>query len=191
MKALSATLIAGLAQAGSAADEIFTALGGILSDLRGRPVVLKRAPFPPNTASGLWLDLPDMDIVAVREDTANSEHEHVILGHEIWHMFKGHCAAHTSAGPAVARAHSDHAAAAEAVASRLVAVLDDRLGDLSSHDLRYAARTDFDQKDEAEAELFGLRLGTDLRAFRRTHRRPDLHQVAGRIEDSMGRGPWA
>lgn len=192
MKALSTKLVTALAQTHPADDdESFTALGVVLSDLRGRPVVLKRAAFPPHTASGLWLDLPDMDVVAVREDTATSEHAHVIVGHEVWHMVQGHCGAHTSVGPAAARASSGHAAAVEDVVRLLLASGDTHLNDLSQRDLKYAARTNFDAGHEAEAEMFGLRFGTDLRAFRRTHRRPDLHQVAGRIEDSLGRGPWA
>jgi hypothetical protein len=192
MEELSATLVASLAQAKPADDDaIFTGLSAILSQMRGRPVVLKRAAFPVNTASGLWLDLPDMDIVAVRDDTADTQHEHVILGHEIWHMFQGHCGAHTPAGRAAARAHPAHAAAVEAVVTGLLDGRDEQLGDLSKSDLRYAARTDFDDEDEAEAEVFGLRLGTDLRAFRQTHRRPDLHQLAGRIEESLGHGLWA
>ncbi|MFC4469230.1 toxin-antitoxin system, toxin component [Streptomyces xiangluensis] len=190
MKALSTKLVTGLAQTQPTDDDgSFAALGTVLSDLRGRPVILKRAAFPPNTASGLWLDLPDMDLIAV--DTANSEHTHVIAGHEVWHMVKGHCGAHTSAGPAAARAHCDHAPAVEDVVRLLLASGDGRLSNLSPGDLKYAARTQFDAGHEADAEMFGLRFGTDLRDFRRTHRRPDLHHVAGRIEDSLARGPWA
>ncbi|MGW1256680.1 toxin-antitoxin system, toxin component [Streptomyces sp. NPDC002513] len=191
MKELSAGLLTRLGRASPGDDdEIFTALGGILTGLRGRPVVLKRTAFPPGTASGLWLDLEDMDIVAVRDDTTNSEHEHVILGHEIWHMFEGHCGAHTPAGRAAARAHSFHAGAVDDVVRRLLASHDAQLGGLGASQLGVAARTGFDDRHEAEAEMFGLRLGTDLRTFRRTHWRADLGQVAGRIEDSLGRGLW-
>jgi hypothetical protein len=191
MKELSAELLARLAGAAPGDDEeIFTALGDILTDLRRRPVVLKRTPFPPGIASGLWLDLEDMDIIAVRDDAANSEHEHVILGHEVWHMFEGHCGIHTPAGRAAARSHSPHTAAVEDVVRQIAASSDEGLPRLSAPQLSYAARTGFDNKNEAEAELFGLRLGTELRTFRTSRRRADLGQVAGRIEDSLGRGLW-
>jgi hypothetical protein len=184
MKDLSAELLTRLAKAAPGDDEeIFTALGGILTDLRGRPVVLKRTAFPPGTASGLWLDLEDMDLVAVRDD--------VILGHEIWHMFEGHCGARTPAGRAATRAHTSHVGAVDDVVGQILATPDERLHNLSAPQLSYAARTQFDDKHEAEAEMFGLRLGTDLRTFRKAHHRADLGQVAGRIEDSLGKGLWS
>ncbi|GAA5706167.1 hypothetical protein [Streptomyces avermitilis] len=190
MKELSAKLLTHLAIAAPRDEEIFTALGEILTDLRSRPVVLKRTAFPPGTASGLWLDLEDMDIIAVRDDAANGEHEHVILGHEVWHMFEGHCGVHTPAGRAAARSQPPHAAAVHDVVQQIVATRDNRVPNLSAPQLSYAARTGFDNKEESEAELFGLRLGTELRTFRTSRRRADLGRVAGRIEDSLGRGPW-
>lgn len=190
MKELSAELLTRLADAAPGDDEeMFTALGKILTDLRSRPVVLKRTPFPPGTASGLWLDLEDMDIIAVRDDAANSEHEHVILGHEIWHMFEGHCGVHTPVGRAAARSSIPNAAVDDVV-RQIAASRDERLPHLGAPQLSYAARTGFDNKNEAEAELFGLRLGTELRTFRKSRRRADLGRVAGRIEDSLGRGLW-
>jgi hypothetical protein len=190
MKELSAELLARLSGTVQGDGEAFTALGEILTDLRSRPVILKRAPLPPGTASGLWLDLEDMDIIAVREDTANSEHEHVIVGHEIWHMFEGHSAAHTAAGPAAARAAFGHTFAAQDVIRLLTVSGDDRLSGISERDLRSVGRTEFDDRHEAEAETFGLRFGTALRALHRVHHRPDRNRLAGRIEDSMFRGPW-
>ncbi|MGW2935632.1 toxin-antitoxin system, toxin component [Streptomyces sp. NPDC001156] len=189
MKELSTALLTRLAQAVPRDDEeMFTELGRVLTDLRGRPVVLKRTTFPPGTASGLWLDLEDMDVIAVRDDTTNSEHEHVILGHEIWHMFEGHCGAHSPAGRAAARAHAAHDGVVDDVVKQLLVARDAKLDGLGAPGLGYAARTRFDEKHEAEAEMFGLRLGTDLRIFRRTHWRADVGQVAARIEDSLGRG---
>lgn len=188
MKELSAELLTRLAQAAPHDEgEIFAALGRILTGLRGRPVVLKRTAFPPGTASGLWLELEDMDVIAVRDDAANSEHEHVILGHEVWHMLEGHCVTQTPAGRVAARAHSTDA---DAVVDRLLAFRDTGLGLADARRLGCAARSRFDDRHEAEAEMFGLRLGTDLRIFRRTQWRADLGQVSGRIEDSLGRGLW-
>ncbi|MFD6294335.1 toxin-antitoxin system, toxin component [Streptomyces sp. NPDC060235] len=188
MKALSSTLVTALADKTGTCD-VFTALGPLLSGMRGRPVVLKRTMFPPDTTSGLWLDLPDMDIVAVRQDTADTEHEHVILGHEIWHMFQGHCAAHTSAGPAAARSRAETAEVIREVVAQLLAS-GDGLGHWAPADLQYAARTDFDAAEEIEAEMFGLHFGTGLRSLSKNRRHPDRHHVAGRIEESLGCGPW-
>ncbi|MFD5814771.1 toxin-antitoxin system, toxin component [Streptomyces sp. NPDC127038] len=190
MKALSTRLLRGLAEQDTNGDEIFTALGPLLSTMRGRPVFLMRTTFPPDTASGMWVDLPDMDILAVREDAADTDHAQVILGHEIWHMVQGHCTAHTSAGRAAARARSGQDEAIHQVVRHLLASGDGPISGRALSDLQYAARTDFDAEQEIEAEYFGLHFGTELRAFRRTRRRPDLHGVAGRIEDSLGRGPW-
>ncbi|GAA3776886.1 toxin-antitoxin system, toxin component [Streptomyces chiangmaiensis] len=189
MKELSAALLTRLAQAVPRDDdEMFAELGRVLTDLRGRPVVLKRTAFPPGTASGLWLDLEDMDVIAVRDDTTNNEHEHVILGHEIWHMFEGHCGAHSPAGRTAVRADAARTGVVDEVVKRLLGSRDERLDVVGAPRLGYAARTRFDEKHEAEAEMFGLRLGTDLRIFRRTHWRADVGQVAARIEDSLGRG---
>ncbi|NGO47218.1 toxin-antitoxin system, toxin component [Streptomyces ureilyticus] len=192
METLSAQLIAGVAQMAPGDDDgILTALSQVLGAMRGRPVILKREDFPLDSVSGLWLDMADMDIIAVRRDAVDSQHELVILGHEIWHMTQGHCTAHTKAGPAAARGHSSTAGAVDHVVARLLASPDGQLGDLSPRELHYAARTDFHAEDEAEAELFGLKLATAMREHRRIHRRPDLRHVAGRIENSLGRGPWA
>ncbi|MFG2440578.1 toxin-antitoxin system, toxin component [Streptomyces sp. NPDC048508] len=185
MKVLSAKLVTGLADAHA---EIFSSLGPLLSVMRGRPVILKRATFPPDTTSGLWLNLPDMDILAVREDTADTEHEQVILGHEIWHMFQGHCSTHTTTGQVAARGRT--AETISQVVQGLVSCGDGRLRGKDPLELQFAARTCFDDDQEVEAEMFGLHFGTELRTTRKSRRRPDLRHVAGRIEDSMGRGPW-
>jgi hypothetical protein len=194
MNELSEELITGLAHTAPCDDVegIFDGLGRVVSEMRGRPVILKTTHFPPHTASGLWLDLPDMDIVAVREDAADSQHALVIAGHEIWHMFEGHCSAHTSVGPAAARAQSaPRAEAVEYVVNLLLASADDRLSDLDQRGLKYAARTNFTEQHEAEAELFGLQFATDLRELRRSRRRLNRDELAGRIADSLGRGLWA
>ncbi|WP_326844477.1 toxin-antitoxin system, toxin component (plasmid) [Streptomyces sp. NBC_01558] len=188
MKALSSTLVTGLADTDGATD-IFTTLGPILSCMRGRPVVLKRTLFPPDTTSGLWLDLPDMDIVAVRQDTADSEHEHVILGHEIWHMFHGQCKGQSSAGRAAARSQSEPTEVIREIVAQLVSS-SNVLCDKEPADLQYAARTDFNVAEEIEAEMFGLHFGTELRSLSKDRRHPDRRHVAGRIEESLGRGPW-
>ncbi|MEV5987025.1 toxin-antitoxin system, toxin component [Streptomyces sp. NPDC052051] len=191
MKELSAEVLSRLTRAAPRDDEeIFTALGGVLTELRDRPVVLRRFAFPPGTASGLWLDLEDMDILAVRDDAANSEHEHVILGHEIWHMFEGHREEAAAGGHVAARTPLAATRGIDGVVRELMASSGRESDAPGTPAPRVAARTGFDVRHEAEAEMFGLRLGTDLRAFRRSRQRADLGEVAGRIEDSLGRGLW-
>ncbi|MFI2039740.1 toxin-antitoxin system, toxin component [Streptomyces bottropensis] len=193
MKKLSAQLVTGLARAGHRDDDdgIFDPLCRVLSDMRGRPVIFKRAAFPPETASGMWVNLPDMDILAIRDDTADLEHALVIWGHEVWHMMEGHCTAHTEAGAVAARSRAAHRDTVAHLAGVILATEDVRLREVQPEDLKYAVRTDFHAVEEAEAERFGLEIATDLRVYLRTIRRPDLLQVTGRIEKSLGQGPWA
>ncbi|AJE43497.1 hypothetical protein [Streptomyces nodosus] len=153
--------------------ELCAALCDAMSRRRGRPVRFRTAPFPPGTASGLWIDMAEQDLVVVEERTA-PDHQLVILGHELWHMNAGHHG-HPVEGLAVAaRSLSDTA-------------------DLEATVRRVAARTRFDLADEQEAESFGLLLASKCRtwlpgsALRGPVKRDDL---AGRIETSLGyRGP--
>ncbi|WP_086793654.1 toxin-antitoxin system, toxin component, partial [Streptomyces thermovulgaris] len=69
--------------------DLCTALCDAMSRRRGRPVRFRTAAFPPGTASGLWLDMHDQDLILVEERTA-PDHQLVILGHELWHMQAGH-----------------------------------------------------------------------------------------------------
>ncbi|MFE3410981.1 toxin-antitoxin system, toxin component [Streptomyces mirabilis] len=190
MRRLSARMVEGLHRDETCVDgDVLPAMAQTLTSLRGRPVVIKRVEFPPDTASGLWLDLPDMDIIAVREGTTGPEHDAVIAGHEAWHMFQGHCEAHTPAGPTAARAQlAVHVASEELV--RLV-IGDPEPAGLSAQVLRSAARTHFDREHETQAETFGYRFATDLRTWRKEARRSQLGGVAGRIEGSLAKGPWA
>jgi hypothetical protein len=193
MRRLSAQLVAGLAhKKPQNDDEIFELLGRVLSDMRGgRPVIFKWTAFPPETASGMWVELPDLDILAIREDVADLEHALVIWGHEAWHMIQGHCTAHTPVGPAAARSRTPEEKTVERAVDALLASPDPRLSHTCPADLRYAARTDFHAAEEQEAERFGLELATDVREYLRTLRHPDLHQVTGRIEKSLEQGPWS
>lgn len=189
MKRLSAQLVTGLARTApcDGDDGVFDPLCRVLGGLRGRPVVLKWTRFPPETASGMWVELPELDVLAIRDDTADVEHALVIWGHEVWHMMEGHRAAHTPEEPAATRSRAVPGAVVEQVVSALLAVPDARLGGVDG-DLKYAARTDFHAVQETEAERFGLEFTTEMRGYLR---RPDLLEVAGRIEKSLGQGPWA
>ncbi|GGZ38826.1 toxin-antitoxin system, toxin component [Streptomyces poonensis] len=146
-----------------------TALCDAMSRRRGRPVRHRTAPFPPGTASGLWLDMADQDLIVIEERTA-PDHQLVILGHELWHMQAGHHGHDLEGAVVAARLANDEA-------------------DLRATVLKVAARTRFDLSEEQDAESFGLLLASKCRtwlagsALRGPVQRDHL---AGRIETSLG-----
>ncbi|GGV52599.1 hypothetical protein GCM10010293_65100 [Streptomyces griseoflavus] len=152
--------------------DLYAALCEGMSRRRGRPVLFRTAAFPPGTASGLWLDMAEQDLVVIEERTA-PDHQLVILGHELWHMKAGHC--------------GSHVAGAE-VATRFMGAVPDEEA-LRATVLRVAARTRFDLAEEKEAEAFGLLLASRCRtllsgsALRGPVQRDHL---AGRIGASLG-----
>ncbi|MFI1731579.1 toxin-antitoxin system, toxin component [Streptomyces acidicola] len=152
---------------------LYSALCDAMGRRRGRPVQYRTAAFPPGTASGLWLDMAEQDLVVIEERTA-PDHQLVILGHELWHMHAGHCG---------------HDVEGAAVAARL---LNDG-ADLRATVQKVAARTRFDVKDEQDAESFGLLLASKCRTWLAGSalRGPvQRDRLAGRIEASLGyRGP--
>ncbi|MFF3411962.1 toxin-antitoxin system, toxin component [Streptomyces sp. NPDC002742] len=174
MRRLCGELVAELSlPAPAAPDDLYAALCGAMSRRRGRPVRFRTAAFPPGTASGLWLDMAEQDLVVIEERTA-PDHQLVILGHELWHMKAGHCGHHVDGAAVAARLLSDRA-------------------DLQATVLKVAARTRFDLADEQEAESFGLLLASKCRTWLAgsSLRGPvQRHGLAGRIEASLGcRGP--
>ncbi|MET9734179.1 toxin-antitoxin system, toxin component [Streptomyces sp. NPDC006458] len=170
MRRLCGDLVAEVRLAAPAAPvELYTALCDGMSRRRGRPVKLRMAPFPPGTASGLWIDMAEQDLVIIEERTAPA-HQLVILGHELWHMQAEHGAHHV---------------AGAAVAARLL----DDAADLQATVLRVAARSRFELGDEREAEEFGMLLASKCRTWLadssgRAPLRRD--RLAGRIETSLG-----
>ncbi|MFF9768071.1 toxin-antitoxin system, toxin component [Streptomyces sp. NPDC053086] len=153
-------------------DELCRALCEAMSRRRGRPVHLRTAAFPPGTASGLWLDLTDRDIVVVEERTT-PDHQLVILGHELWHMHADHCGLHMNGVGA---------------ATRLLPDVTDEAA-LRATVQRVAARTGFGLAEERDAEAFGLLLASKCRTrLACSSRRVAVQRdgVAGRIEASLG-----
>ncbi|WP_241266776.1 toxin-antitoxin system, toxin component [Streptomyces scabichelini] len=151
-------------------DELFAALIEVVSEIRGRNVVLLKEEFPHRTATGLWLDLPEEDLILV-DKRATPLHQLAILFHEIWHMIKGDCGHHV---------------AGAAVAARM---LDKRadLRHLQSTVVRVAARSVFDEQVEQDAETFALKAVTHFRVW--LEGKPDntdRTQIAGRIGASLG-----
>lgn len=168
MRRLCGELIAELElPAPAAPDMLYGALCDSMSRRRGRPVHFRTAAFPAGTASGLWLDMADQDLVVIEERTA-PDHQLVILGHELWHMKAGHCT---------------HSIEGATVAARLLS--DD--ADLRSTVLKVAARSRFDEADEQEAESFGLLLASKCRTWLADSSvRGQRDHLAGRIEASLG-----
>ncbi|MDH2391040.1 toxin-antitoxin system, toxin component [Streptomyces sp. HNM0663] len=152
----------------STPEEVLDALCAQLQKRRGRPVLWRAVTFPPGTASGLYLDLADRDMICIQENTS-PWHQLVIFGHEAWHMVAGHCGQHE---------------AGTAVAARLLT----EDADLNAA-LQVAARTDFREAEEAAAEFFGLNLATRLRGW--LEGAPDeaapRSELARRIQASLGR----
>ncbi|MCW5254207.1 MULTISPECIES: toxin-antitoxin system, toxin component [unclassified Streptomyces] len=155
--------------------DLYGSLCATMSRRRGRPVRFRMAAFPPGTASGLWLDMADQDLVVVEERTA-PDHQLVILGHELWHMTAGHHGGIVGATP---------------VTHRLLA---GGGGPVDEETLRatvraVAARSRFDLADEREAESFGLLLASKCRTWMAGSTPPGAvrrDHLAARIEASLG-----
>ncbi|MFC8570684.1 toxin-antitoxin system, toxin component [Streptomyces sp. NPDC057245] len=170
-------------------DELLPALGQALSEVRGRPVRLRKEVFPPETASGLWIDADDFDLIVIEKNT-DPDHQLVICGHESWHMFAGHCGAATAHGPAAARSlEAGTAAALQDLVSRAVqgATADLPPTDRMDASLHIAAlRADSVVHEETEAEMFGVKFATVLQAaLEEARTAADLGGIAGRIQVSM------
>ncbi len=184
MRRLSAQLVSGLRPFADD-TEVVPAMGRALSLVRGRPVRLRSAVFPPATASGVWIDRTDHDLIVYEENTS-PEHQLVIVGHEAWHMFAGHG---TDLGAA---ARADGTEAARRLAGFVAAVAGAARADLSpvrrmDAQLHFAARTHDDElREELEAEHFAFRFATDVRAALDEERTAgDPRNLTGRIEASM------
>ncbi|MFJ3826613.1 toxin-antitoxin system, toxin component [Streptomyces sp. NPDC090046] len=162
------------------AREIIGALCAAYAGRRGgdRKVDVHFTSFPPDTASGLWLELDDVDLIVVEQHT-RPEHQLVIACHELWHLDEGTC---DSVGPGML------------VAARL-AGHPGRLAELLASDSgleavvrQAAARADQGDPAEIRAETFGLHLGNTLRSYLPSPREQQLPEAIERIKSSLGWG---
>ncbi|MFE7582099.1 toxin-antitoxin system, toxin component [Streptomyces gardneri] len=134
----------------------------------GREVRLMFESFPPDTVSGLWLDMGDYDQIVVEANTAPL-HQVVIMGHELWHRHEGGCGHYGGAATATAAARA----------------LGERWG-VEDAVARVAARTSADGDEERRAERFGHMLAARLRPYLEGGARPAaVSGVAGRILASL------
>ncbi|MER5493622.1 toxin-antitoxin system, toxin component [Streptomyces sp. NPDC002454] len=172
MRRLCGELIAGLPpEVPGGPGDLLTALCEAMARRRGRPVNHRMAAFPPGTASGLWLDMADQDLIVIEERTA-PDHQLVILGHELWHMTAGHSSRHVDP-------------AGTGVAARLLAD-GVNLGDTVR---KIAARSRSHAAEEEEAESFGLLLASKCRPWLGGTSVPGhapRDGLAARIEASLG-----
>ncbi|MFF9091292.1 toxin-antitoxin system, toxin component [Streptomyces sp. NPDC014991] len=188
MRRLSARLITNLQLTADSAD-IFRSIGHALSQVRGRPVRLRKTAFPPMTASGLWVNRTSHDLIVYEENT-RPEHQLVIIGHEAWHMFQGHCGDAIAHGHVASRAGDNEATDALAELAALFSdTADTEASDIGPMDsaLHFAARTDARPLDEeVEAERFGFWFATDVQAaVDEARSSADPRELPGRIQISM------
>ncbi|MER7759503.1 toxin-antitoxin system, toxin component [Streptomyces sp. NPDC097619] len=151
-------------------QQLFQALVDAMARRRGETIELRMASFPEGTnLTGVVVELKDRHLIVVEADTP-PEHQLVILGHELWHLHAGHCI-HGLPGSAAAQAYDSTLDPAE-----LATVV--------------AARTQFEENRESEAEVFGYRLGAACRGWLAgtpAARSPiRLNEVGGRINASLG-----
>jgi hypothetical protein len=120
----------------AAPDVLLQELTRLAAEERGREVVLRTEVFPPQTATGLWMELKTHDIIVI-DQRAAPWHQLVIFFHEVWHMLHGDCGIHVGDDTVAARLPADEA-------------------DLGTVVVNLAARTTFDEQAEQDAERFGL-----------------------------------
>ncbi|MFJ6940358.1 toxin-antitoxin system, toxin component [Streptomyces sp. NPDC101132] len=144
----------------------------------GRPVDHRFSRFPVATASGLWLQLADRDLIVIEERTRPG-HQLVIACHELWHILEGTCNSH---GPGLS------------VAARL-AGSDADLGALlgTEQGLRAvvqqaAARAGHDNPAEDRAETFGLFMARHLTCLLPAPEEEQVPPAIERIRTSLGGG---
>ncbi|RSS78365.1 toxin-antitoxin system, toxin component [Streptomyces sp. WAC06614] len=147
--------------------QLLQAFCGCAARGSGREVRLMFEEFPPDTATGLWLDMGDYDLIVVEANTS-ALHQVVILGHELWHLKEGHCGhGGTAAATAAARMLGDDWSLAEAVR-------------------HVAARTEPDLEEERRAEEFGRMLADRTRPhLERSRGAVPSGGVSGRIWASL------
>jgi hypothetical protein len=156
--------------------ELMRSVCAHLTRTGGREVRLMLESFPPETVSGLWLDLGDHEVVAVERNTL-PVHQMVIFGHELWHRKEA------GLGRPGGRTTTDPDRAGVAAAR----MLGDRwsLEDAVAH---VRARTDYDLEEERRAEKFGRLLAAKFLPFllgARSSTPPDA--LVGRMRAALGR----
>ncbi|MEU9232299.1 toxin-antitoxin system, toxin component [Streptomyces subrutilus] len=144
----------------------------------GRKVDHRFASFPPDTASGLWLEMDERDLLVIEERT-RPEHQLVIACHELWHIDEGTCDSHGPGMAVAARLTGRHGGLAGLPASD---------AGLTEVIRQAAARADHGDPAEIRAEIFGLHLGKLLRPYLPPPREERFPEAIERIKTSLGWG---
>ncbi|MFF9458038.1 hypothetical protein [Streptomyces flaveolus] len=170
-------------------DGLIDAISDAVNAVRGREVQLLPFVFPPSLPSGLWIDRTDRDIIAF-DVKMRLEHKLVIIFHEIWHMFRGHCGSQTAHGPAASRALDDEfEGKLRDVVEAIVRITGTDVPSVGRMDasLHVATRTSAGvAREEREAEQFGILFATELQAaLAEARSTADPANIAGRIGASM------
>ncbi|WP_436845206.1 toxin [Streptomyces cinerochromogenes] len=144
-------------------ESLFEALVESARRWRGdRRLVVHRVHIPREfKATGMWLERTDQDDVIIEQD-AEIWHQAQIFGHELWHMRqKDGFTPEQLADGAWEALEAGHVHGAQPA----------------------AARSRFDEDPEKEAELFGIRVGQEMRAL--MERDVITGETARRIADSL------
>ncbi|CUW25726.1 MULTISPECIES: hypothetical protein [Streptomyces] len=152
--------------AGAAPDDPEALFDALVESARqwrgGRRLVVHRVHIPREfRATGMWLERADQDDVIIEQD-AEVWHQAQIFGHELWHMRqKDGFTPEQLAEGAWEALEAGHAHGAQPA----------------------AARSRFDEDPEKEAELFGIRVGQEMRAL--MERDVIAGETARRIADAL------
>ncbi|MFI0914247.1 hypothetical protein [Streptomyces abikoensis] len=153
---------------------LFKALCDRMGERHNEPVVHRIVAFPAGTVSGMWVATESQHLVLIEANTA-PDHQLVILGHELWHLEDRQSAIRPlPAGETTPLlTPNPDAATVQHIATRM------------------AARTDYCEHDEAEAEYFGSLLGSKARRLLTTAPNSPISQkeaaLTHRLETSLGR----
>ncbi|MGW2461812.1 hypothetical protein ACWC2M_22675 [Streptomyces sp. NPDC001761] len=145
------------------AEALFEALVESARQWRGdRKLLVHKVHIPREfKATGMWLERADQDDIIIERD-AEIWHQAQIFGHELWHMRqKDGLTPEQLANGVWDALESGHAHGAQPA----------------------AARSRFDEDPEKEAELFGIRLGQEMRAL--MERDVITGDTARRIADAL------
>ncbi|MEU7601600.1 toxin-antitoxin system, toxin component [Streptomyces sp. NPDC040724] len=151
----------------------------------GRKVDFRFASFPPDTASGLWLEMDARDLLVIEEHT-RPEHQLVIACHELWHVDEGTCDSH-GPGMAVAARLTGDAGHTDGRRGGLTELLQSDTG-LGTVVRQAAARADREDPAEIRAEIFGLYLGKLLKPYLPPPAEEQVPEAIERIKTSLGWG---
>ncbi|MFD8019520.1 toxin-antitoxin system, toxin component [Streptomyces lavendulae] len=160
------------------------ALCEAMGERRGRKIDFRTTSFPPGTASGLALDLGELDLIVVEKRTVPL-HQLIITGHELRHLELGHCHLQVAEGSLAARL-LHHDADLQHVVESVLAVAGRQSPELPGPDHGAEARRHAMQ--EQAAERYGLELAHAVRHLLSgvDSRSLDRATTSGRIGAALG-----